>query len=304
MPITEVTNVDVDKELEDGLDESIEGEGLEGELVDDGEIDEGAEQDELADEGEQSEVAEPVVSIDGEEPAENQDASAPQWVKELRRNQRELQKENRELKKRIEGNERTSPQIEAVGKRPTLEEFEYDTPKYEEAIDAWHARKYAAERAESAAAETQRVAQQAWKTKLDGYADSKKKLAADNFDDAEETVFARLNVTQQGIIIQIADNPAAMIYALNAYPARLAELAGQQEPLQFAASIAKLETKLKMGTRTATPSPEKRLGSSGSGSGKGGTLDNTLNRLRAEAETSNDYTKLMKYKADLKKKQK
>lgn len=291
MPITEVIN----------NDEVIEGELLEGDELEHDETETGEElsTEEAADDGNEP-VVEALVSIEGEESHQEDDAKAPEWVRNLRKSQKELQRENRELKKKLEQSP-SKPAVEPVGKKPSLDDFDYDTDRYESALDGWFKRKDAAERAEKEVEESKRTQEQAWQRKVDNYAESKKQLNAPNFDDAESSVFAHLSVTQQGIIIQGADNPAAVIYALDNHPTRLAELAALKDAIPFAVAMAKLETKLKMGTKNAPPAPERRLTSSGSG--KQGALDNKLDKLRADAEKTGNYTKLHQYKMEQKKKQ-
>lgn len=298
MPITEIIEDDEEKpELEQP--EEIETEEQE-ESGGDGEVQETA--DEAAAVEEPAPNDEIVVTIDGEEPAQEEDAKAPQWVKDLRRQQRELQRENRELKKEKEEREKAgAPKPEPVGKRPTLEEFDYDTAKYDAAVDDWYKRKLAIEQAERSAKEAETAQEQAWNKRLEHFATCKSQLKVQDFQDAEATVFAALNVTQQGIIVQGADNPAAVIYALNGHSAKLAELAALKDPVQFAVAIGKLETKLKMTPKSPAPPPERRV--TGSGSGKGGALDNTLEKLRAEAAKTGDYTKVAAHRAQLKQRQ-
>ena len=74
-----------------------------------------------------------VVTIGDEQPPEEeQHAQAPAGVKELRKSQRELQRENRELKARLQ--QGAAPQAEpaiVLGKKPTLEDHDYDAEKFE-----------------------------------------------------------------------------------------------------------------------------------------------------------------------------
>lgn len=302
-PINEI--VETDKEDLDAADADENQEIIEGELIDDHAADKDDADDVI--EGETDDVDaevsdEVVVTIDGEEPPQAEDAKAPQWVKDLRKSQRELQRQNRDLQKKLEQAEKTgAPKTEPVGKRPSLDEFDYDTEKYEAALDGWYKRKQAAEQADREASTEEAQRQQAWTKRLGIYEDSKKQLRVQNFAEAEASVFSALDVTQQGIIVQGADNPAAIVYALNHHPTRLAELAAMKDPVQFAVAIGKLETKLKMTPRTQAPPPEKRI--RGSGTGKGNSMEATLDKLRAKAEETGDYTEVTRHKAKMKKQQ-
>jgi hypothetical protein len=108
-------------------------------------------------------------------------------------------------------------------------------------------------------------------------------------------VLETLSVTQQGIILQGAQNPAVMVYALGKNPNKAKELAGITDPVQFAFAVAKLETQLSVQKKQAPP-PEKRI----NGNGSLGTSNAQLDRLREEAARSGDFTKVIAFKKQLK----
>ena len=83
------------------------------------------------------------------------------------------------------------------------------------------------------------------------------------------------------------------VYALGKNPKKLAELASIKDPVRFAVAVAKLETQLKVSTRKPPPPPPKITSGSAPVSG---SVDSTLERLRAEAERTGDYTKVIQYK--------
>jgi len=114
-----------------------------------------------------------------------------------------------------------------------------------------------------------------------------------DFEDAESFAMETFSVTQQGIVIQGAENPALVIYALGKNPQQAKELAAVNDPVKFAFAVAKLETQLKVSNRKAPPPPEKTVTGNG---GAAGAMDATLERLRAEAERTGDYTKVTQYK--------
>ena len=57
------------------------------------------------------------------------DQPAPVWVKKVRQRNRELEKELRETRKKLE--EKTATKEPEVGAKPTLQALDYDTDKYE-----------------------------------------------------------------------------------------------------------------------------------------------------------------------------
>jgi hypothetical protein len=239
-----------------------------------------------------AEPAEDEVTITiGDEPAPvDEEARAPDWVRELRKSHRELQRKNRELEQRLQGAPAATPQL---GKKPSLDDFDYDADKYETALESWHDTKRKVEAASAEAEKAKERTAAEWRTKLDAYANSKVALKVTGYDDAEARVEEAFNGDQQAVLIKALDNPATVVYALGRDPARLKDLAAITDPILFAAAIAKLEGKLKVTTRSAPPPPEKRVTGSAPISG---TVDSNLDRLRDEAAKTGDYTKVLAYK--------
>jgi hypothetical protein len=239
-----------------------------------------------------------VVTIAGESPAlEEEEKQAPEWVRNLRKSYRELQREKRELEERLKS---VSPAPEnnpvVAGKKPTLEDCDYDSDKFENELAGWFERKRQSEEAEAQQKAKQREEQESWQKKLEGYTQSKTGLKVSDFEDAEETVLETLNVTQQGIILQGAQNPAIVVYALGKNPKKAKELGEITDPVKFAFAVAKLETQLTVTSRKQAPPPEKKINGNGS-------LDSSnaqLERLREEAARTGDMTKVIAYKRQLK----
>lgn len=244
------------------------------------------------------------VTIAGEKPAaeEEDESVAPAWVKKLRKDHREAQKELRELRAKINAPE-PNKSVPVLGKKPSMEDsdIDWDAEKFEEALTAWHERKREIDQAEQSAKQQQQKQEEEWNQRLGAYSTAKTGLKVKDFDDAEEQVRNSLNVTQQGIIIQGAENPALVVYALGKNPKKAAELAGISDHVKFAFAIAKLETQLKVQSRKSAPPPEKTI----SGTGKvSGSIDSTLERLRAEADKTGDMSKVLAYKRDQRNKKK
>jgi hypothetical protein len=240
---------------------------------------------------------EDVVTIAGESPApEEEEKQAPEWVRNLRKNYRELQREKRELEERLKA---VSPATEqspvTPGKKPTLEDCDYDSDKFENELAGWFERKRQSEETEAKHRAKQQEEQQTWQKKLETYTQSKTGLKVSDFQDAEDTVLETLSVTQQGIILQGAQNPAVLVYALGKNSNKAKELAGITDPVQFAFAVAKLETQLSV-TKKQAPPPEKRI----NGNGSLGPSNVQLDRLREEAARSGDFTKVIAFKKQLK----
>jgi len=242
-------------------------------------------------EGDSDEV---IVSIGEEAPPPEEQTHAPEWVRELRKTNRELQRQNRELQGKLQSTAQTETKPVVLGKKPSLEEHDYDADKFEAALANWFERKRQADEANAKQEAEVMNQQKAWQAKLDGYGKAKAELRVKDFEDAEAVAQELFNITQQGVVLQGADNPALVIYALGKNPKKAKELSDIKDPVKFAFAVAKLEKELKVTNRKAAPPPERIV----SGTGRvSGAVDSTLERLREEAARTGNMTKVMQYKA-------
>ena len=234
-----------------------------------------------------------VVSIGEESPPQEEEARAPEWVRELRKANREKERKIRELEAKLNATATETKPV-ALGPKPTLEACDYDSEEYEKKLADWYEQKRHADAAE-AEAQAQRDAEaKAWQDKLDSYAKARASLKVRDYEDAEAVALETFNVTQQGIVLQGSDNPALIIYALGKNSTKAKELASITDPVKFAFAVAKLETQLKVTNRKAAAAPERTISTGG---GRiSGSVDSTLDRLREEALKTGDMSKVMAYK--------
>lgn len=241
----------------------------------------------------QEENDEVIVSIGEEAPPQEEQTQAPEWVRELRKTNRELQRQNRELQGKLQATSHTENKPVSLGAKPTLEAHDYDAERFEEALANWFERKRQADE-ENAKQETEVMNQQkAWQAKLEGYGKAKAELRVKDFEEAEAIAQELFNVTQQGVMLQGADNPALVVYALGKNPKKAKELSEIKDPVKFAFAVAKLEKDLKVTNRRQAPPPERIVSGTGRSSG---AVDSTLERLREEAARTGNMTKVIQYK--------
>lgn len=283
------TNESVQAEAEDA--EALEGGADEAQAEAEAESETDAEPDEI------------VVTIGDDPPSTEADSEverAPAWVRDLRKSHRELQRKVREYEER----ERTAPaaaqQAAPLPKKPTLEDYDYDTERYETSLESWYRQRDAHEAAERKAREAAQQQEQAWKARLDEYGSAKAALKVRDFDEAEHQLSEKFSQTQLGVLVQGSENPALLVYALGRNPKRAAELAKITDPVRFAFAVAKLEAQMKVQPRSKPPAPEKTVPT---GSAPiSGNSDQTLERLRDEAAKTGDFTKVMRFRAQMREK--
>jgi len=232
-----------------------------------------------------------VVSIGDDPPPSDEDTnSAPEWVRELRKENREKAKRIRELEEAAAKRETQSQATD--DKKPTLADCEYDEEAFEQKLTEWTAKNAAKKEAQAKEEAAQRAAQEQYAAKYRGYEEGKAKLQVSDFEEAEDVVKTTLNVTQQGIIVHAADNPTLVAYALGKNPAKAKELAAISDPILFAKALVKLEAQVKTTTRKPAPPAETSVrGSSPASLG----ADAELGRLEAEADRTGDRSKVVAY---------
>lgn len=237
--------------------------------------------------GDESDGGELVVTIGDQAPPEEPEATP--WVTELRRKYRESQKRLRELEAKL-----TVPAASpTLGEKPTLAGCDFEEEKFEAALTKWHEDKRKHDESVAAARAQEEAQAKAWQAKLADYGEKKSDLKVADFEEVESVVQDILSPKQQAIIVQGAKNPALMVLALGKNPEKAKELAAITDLVQFAWAAAQMEAQLKT-TKKPIPSPERETPR---GSGRiSGSVDSTLEQLRAEAEKTGNMTKVLAYK--------
>jgi len=245
-------------------------------------------EDVITDEVDAPEVEEEdVITIGDEETTPQTDnKEAPEWVKDLRKKNREDQKRIKELEKQIAQKNGAQDPVKEL-KKPTLADCDYDDALYDQKLEEYFVAKQEVVKQEG-------KVKQAWEQKLETYSSKKNELKVRDFDDAEDIVKDTLNETQQGIILQGATNPALVVYALGKNEQKAKELAKISDPIQFAFEVARLETQMKITKRTPSTNPEKVV--VGNERIVGGSHEKNLEKLRAKGRKSGDFSEVLAYK--------
>jgi hypothetical protein len=257
------------------------------------ESDEGA--DEAEEKAEKDGEPDELTLVIGEETQpEEDDRKAPDWVRELRKSDREKTRRIRELEQQLKTQNpaATAPRL---GPRPKLEDYDFDTDKFDAAVDQWLEQKAKVDRIEREREDAEKRQRDEWQSRLDAYEKRKRELSLPDVDEAEESAKGVLSEIQQAIIVDATQSPELVMYALGKHPAKLQEFASMQNPARFAVAIGRLEASLKLTSKKpAPPAPEKVVRSGGSASSA--SLDNNLEKLRQEAERTGNYSKVIAYR--------
>ena len=208
-----------------------------------------------------------VVSFGDEVETDEKPEADSSVLRVVRQNAREEKRKRKELEKKLE--ELTAQQPVELGAKPTLRDCDYDDTKFEVELIAYNERKTAV--AEKAKSE-----------------ETKQAVVTDI-----------LSVTQQSVLVQVAENPAQLVYALGKYPNKAEELAKITNPVQLAAAIARMENKMSVPSKKSKPAPERRMKSGATVVVSG---EKKLEQLRAKAEESGDYSEVRAHKRALREK--
>ena len=113
----------------------------------------------------EEEAGDNVVTFgDDKAPEEESDIPAPEWVKDLRKQNRKLSRENADLKKA-----KADVKPSSLSAKPTLEGASYDEDKYAAQLGDWYAEKRTHDDAETAKETAAEEQQQAWQSRLGEY---------------------------------------------------------------------------------------------------------------------------------------
>ena len=258
---------------------------------DSGEAEEQAEElgdavDEQAEEAQE----ELIVTIGDQEHKDEEEASAPNWVKELRKKNKEDQKRLRELEEENRKLKGGAP-VEQEPKEPELEDFDYDADLFKKAMREYFDKKSKFEAKQAEQAKAQEEINKEWQAKNEAYAKAKSRFNADKMAEAESEVTSVLSPARQAMLMDVSDDPAAMVVALGQNPEILRKIASIKSDGQAIKEMVKVEMQMKVQSKGKTPPPPERTIS-----GSGRTPNSTANRLeelREKAHKTGDMTEYL-----------
>tara|TARA_R110002051_G_scaffold325582_2_gene429071 strand:- start:14421 stop:15281 length:861 start_codon:yes stop_codon:yes gene_type:complete len=224
---------------------------------------------------------------DEKDPFAGQDA--PQWVKDNRRRAKEVQRENRDLKRKLEQYESSkNSEQQALREKPTLDAHEYDSDAYEQDYAAWLSEKSQHE----AKAQAEQQKYQHYDERYKSSVDAVRAKVAD-YDEIEQSVVDTIPPQRQALIKMLVDDPARMVVALGKSPAQMEKLAGLDD-IQFAKQIVLMEQQ--MSSTSKSRNQNKPKPKTHELEGAAGGADTRLAKLEAEAAKTGDRSKVIAYK--------
>ena len=232
-----------------------------------------------------AEAEEELVVTLGGEPQEEEE-QAPNWVKDLRRKNREDQKRIRELEAKLAGQSGSQQGGLKEPEYPELEQFDYDADLHKEAVKKYTREKLMYDREIERQRAIQEEANKEWEKVVNSYKTGKARFDADKMQEAEEEVVSVLSPARQAMLMDAADDSAALTLALGSNPETLRKVASIKSDAKFIAELVKVQMKMTVQSKKTPPPPERTIG--GAGKTPGATANN-LAALKKKAEDSGDY---------------
>jgi len=244
-----------------------------------------------------SEEDEIVVTIGEKEEKKPDETGTIKHLREVNNHQlKKIRKLNAQLEKTEAAKLPADP-----GLKPTWESSKFSEAEYEQKLSEWFKKTHEYEKQKNAEKQKEKIQEDDWNKQLDNYNEKKSALTPrlKDFKEAEDIALENLTKNQSGLIVKLAKDPALVMYYLGKNPDQLNKLSGEKDIARFIRDMTQLEAQLKMETKKPTTSPEKKVtGATGSVSGSDGE-DEQLDKLRAEAATTGDNTKVVAYRKKL-----
>lgn len=255
------------------------------------------EEQQQQEQGEYEEISIAGAEAQAADPAEQENPVIRQVREAHREEARKRKAAERELEQyraKAQASDELAPK---VGEKPTLDQFDFDTDRYEEELVKWHESKSALAAYERKQRSTQEAQQQEHQKVVDTYKANAAALPVDQakFKAAEDEVVSTFDVMQQNILLR-AKSPERLVYAIGNNPAKLEELAKIKDPIALAYELGRVENGLTVTKqKKSAPAPDRPLTS-----GSTSSVDSTMERLEAEAEKTGDRSKIAAYRRQLK----
>lgn len=257
--------LDDEQDIEDDQDDEQDADGEESESQDDSDDD----------------VLDFSFDDDGDSSDPFKGQEAPEWVKKVR-------EENRELKRQLKQRESQQFEQQVLREKPTLDDHDYDSDAFEQDYAQWLTEKQQVDAQVHAERQKYQQYHERYKADVDAI-----KAKAPDYDEVELSVVDVLSEQKQGLLQMLVDNPAKVVYALGKNsPAQLERLS-KLDDIQFAKQIVLME--MQMSSKTKSRNQNKPKPKTHELEGAAGGADTRLAKLEAEAAKTGDRSKIHAY---------
>lgn len=215
-------------------------------------------------------VGDEEISLTEEDDDHVDGQPAPQWVKDLRKNNREKDKEVRELRRQLEqiqskpAEQQQPRQSDIVPPKPTLESCDYDEQAFDAALTDWHEKKGRADQSQQQQQRQQQEHQQRYNDRIAKHNERAAKLPVKDYAETEDIVRRELPSIQQSVLIHAADEGSELIaYALGKNSQLRQRVAAETDPIRAAFLLGQISKQVSLApkvNKATKPEPEVRGG--------------------------------------------
>lgn len=215
-------------------------------------------------------VGDEEISLTDEDDDHVDGQPAPQWIKDLRKANREKDKELRDMRRQLEqlqsrpAEQQPQQQADVIPPKPTLESCEYDEEAFEKAVTDWHEKKSRVEQKKQQQERQQQEYQQRFLQRVEAHKQRAAKLPVKDYQEMESIVLSELKPIQQEIIIHAADEGSELIaYALGKNPQLRQRVAAETDPIRAAFLLGQISKQVSLAPKpkkAIKPEPEVRGG--------------------------------------------
>lgn len=215
-------------------------------------------------------VGDEEISLTEEDDDHVDGQPAPQWVKDLRKNNREKDKELRELRRQLEQvqsrptEQQPQQQTDVIPPKPTLESCDYDEEAFETALTDWHEKKGRAEQSKQQQERQQQEYQQRFQQRMEAHKQRAARLPVKDYQEMEEIVRAEVPDLHKEILIHCADEGSELIaYGLGKSQQLRQRVAAETDPIRAAFLLGQISKQVSLAPkpkRAIKPEPEVRGG--------------------------------------------
>ncbi|HGU9880549.1 TPA: phage capsid protein [Citrobacter freundii] len=215
-------------------------------------------------------VGDEEISLAGEDDDHVDGQPAPQWVKDLRKNNREKDKELRELRRQLEQiqsrpvEQQPQQQTDVIPPKPTLESCDYDEEAFETALTDWHEKKGRAEQNKQQQERQQQERQQRFQQRVEAHKQRAARLPVKDYQEMEEIVRAEVPDLHKEILIHCADEGSELIaYGLGKSQQLRQRVAAETDPIRAAFLLGQISKQVSLAPKpkkAIKPEPEVRGG--------------------------------------------
>ncbi|HCR3032585.1 TPA: phage capsid protein [Escherichia coli] len=215
-------------------------------------------------------VGDEEISLTEEDDDHVDGQPAPQWVKDLRKNNREKDKELRELRRQLEQvqsrptEQQPQQQTDVIPPKPTLESCDYDEEAFETALTDWHEKKGRAEQSKQQQERQQQEYQQRFQQRMEAHKQRAARLPVKDYQEMEEIVRAEVPDLHKEILIHCADEGSELIaYGLGKSQQLRQRVAAETDPIRAAFLLGQISKQVSLAPKpkkAIKPEPEVRGG--------------------------------------------